>query len=599
MKRMHVMPFGAQLENGAARFRLWAPKCRSVELVLGRDADSRGVPMTARADGFHETTVAHLAAGTAYAFRVDDGAPVPDPASRANPWDVNGPSALVDPRAFEWPDARWRGRPWNEAVIYEMHVGTFTPEGTFAGATDKLDYLRDLGITAVEVLPIADFAGTRNWGYDGVLPFAPDAAYGTPEDFKRFVAEAHARGLMVILDVVYNHFGPEGNHLSRYAPQFFNPKHRTPWGDAINFDGEMNGPVRDFFVHNAAYWIEEFHLDGLRLDAVHAIMDDTGRHVVHDIAEAIRRAAHGDRFVHLILENDSNHAHFLARRPEPHATAQWNDDWHHAAHVLLTGEEDGYYADYAGRGAWFMGRAMAEGYAYQGDPSPFRHGEIRGEPSRGLPPDAMIDFLQNHDQIGNRALGDRLAALAKPEALRLGMAALLLQPAIPMLFQGEEMATRVPFLFFCDFHGDLAKAVRDGRRKEFASFARFVDPALREKIPDPNAERTFLDSKMRWDEVRTRSGELEHTRKLLAVRAREIAPRIPGARAGTFLVHGERALQVEWRFADGTRLAAAANFSDRPLEAFAPPSGTVIHTEGEAGHNRLGAWSGIWTIGRA
>jgi maltooligosyltrehalose trehalohydrolase len=596
---MHSMPFGAQLENGSARFRLWAPQCRSVDLVLGRDADERRVAMTPRADGFHETTVAHVDAGTAYAFRVDDGTPVPDPASRANPWDVNGPSALVDPRAFQWDDDGWRGRPWNEAVIYEMHVGTFTPEGTFAAATAKLDYLRELGITAIEVLPIADFAGTRNWGYDGVLPFAPDAAYGTPEDFKRFIAAAHARGLMVILDVVYNHFGPEGNHLSRYAPQFFNPKHKTPWGDAINFDGEMNGPVRDFFVHNAAYWIEEFHLDGLRLDAVHAIMDDTDRHVVNDIAQAIERAAHGGRFVHLILENDKNHAHFLARGPGPHATAQWNDDWHHAAHVLLTGEEDGYYSDYAGRGAWFMGRTMAEGYAYQGDPSPFRKGERRGEPSRDLPPDAMIDFLQNHDQIGNRALGDRLAALAKPEALRLGMAALLLQPAIPMLFQGEELATHVPFLFFCDFHGDLAKAVRDGRRKEFASFARFADPAMREKIPDPNAEQTFLDSKMRWDEVRTRAAELDHTRQLLAVRAREIAPRIPGARAGTFRIHGERGLEVQWRFADGTQLTVAANFADAPLEAFAPPPGEVIHAEGEAGHNRLGPWSGIWTLGKA
>jgi maltooligosyltrehalose trehalohydrolase len=598
MKRIHRMPFGAQLEGSRCRFRLWAPACESVTLELSEPRSSRALAMKRSADGFHELSVDGIAAGTPYAFRVKDGTVVPDPASRFNPRDANQPSVVVDPLAFDWSDDEWRGRPWNEAVIYEMHVGTFTPEGTFAGAVAKLDHLRDTGITAIEVLPLADFAGKRNWGYDGVLPFAPDAAYGKPEDFKRFVVEAHKRGLMVILDVVYNHFGPEGNYLSLYAPQFFNPKHQTPWGAAINFDGEMNPPVREFFVHNAAYWIEEYHLDGLRLDAVHAIMDDSDEHVVDDIAGAIQRAAQGTRPVHLILENDKNHAHFLEPRATPHATAQWNDDWHHAAHVLLSGEADGYYADYAGKGAWFMGRTLAEGYAYQGDPSPFRKGEKRGEPSRGLPPTAMIDFLQNHDQVGNRALGERLASLCKPEALRLGMAALLLGPGIPMLFQGEEYAATTPFLFFCDFQGELATAVREGRRKEFAAFERFSDPATREKIPDPNARATFEASKLRWEDLRNarHAASLEHTKKLLALRMRELAPRLAGAGAGAFRTHGERGLMVEWPLGGGARLRLAANFGDAPVEAMTPPAGRVIHTEGETGRDRFGPWSGIWTL---
>jgi malto-oligosyltrehalose trehalohydrolase len=549
-----------------------------------------------------------LAAGTPYAYLVDDKGPVPDPASRYNPWDVIGPSALVDPLAFEWDDDRWMGRPWHEAVVYEMHVGTFTHEGTFRAAIGKLDYLADLGITAIEVMPVADFAGRRNWGYDGVLPFAPDSAYGRPEDFKRFVNEAHSRGLMVLLDVVYNHFGPEGNHLSRYSPQFFNPAHQTPWGAAINFDGEHCRPVRDFFVHNALYWIEEFHLDGLRLDAVHAIMDDSPKHIVTEIAEAIAAGPGRTRRVHLVLENDGNQAHFLDRRAPAHATAQWNDDFHHAAHVLMAGESDGYYSDYAGKGTWYLGRTLAEGYAYQGDPSAFRKGEKRGEPSRALPPDAFVDFLQNHDQVGNRALGERLSVLAPPGALRLGAATLLLAPSVPMLFQGEEFAARTPFLFFCDFHGELAKAVREGRRKEFASFARFSDPAARERIPDPNADETFNASKIHWGEstLADHRAALELHRKLLAIRKRDIVPHVPGAsHEGKFAPIGERGVAVDWVLGDGARLHLRANFGDAPLSGVPPAAGEVLHTEGVVGNaspgrgGMLGPWSGAWTLERA
>jgi maltooligosyltrehalose trehalohydrolase len=599
------MPFGAELREGVARFRLWAPACRSVQLEIDRDERQRVLPMKAEDGGWHSLTVEavevdRLEAGLAYAFRVDDGPSVPDPASRFNPWDVNGPSALVDPGAFEWDDVQWTGRPWHEAVVYEMHVGTFTQEGTFRAAIGKLDYLVSVGVTAVEVMPVADFAGRRNWGYDGVLPFAPDAAYGKPEDFKRFVNEAHARGLMVLLDVVYNHFGPEGNHLSRYAPQFFNPAHQTPWGAAINFDGENARTVRDFFVHNATYWIDEYHLDGLRLDAVHAIMDDSPRHIVSEIAAAIARSPGRPRHVHLVLENDKNEAHFLDRRAAGHATAQWNDDFHHAAHVLLTGETDGYYVDYADRPAWRLGRTLAEGFAYQGDPSKLRKGERRGEPSAHLPPDAFIPFLQNHDQVGNRALGERLSVLATPEALRLGTATLLLAPSIPMLFQGEEFASRAPFLYFCDFHGELATAVREGRRKEFAAFARFSDAKAREQIPDPNDPETFNASKIRWGEA-TLAGHmqaLEHHRHLLAIRRREIVPHLPGTSAGgSFAAIGATGVSVDWELGDGARLHLRANFGAERLEGVPRPPGIVLHGEGESAQdNMLGPWSGIWTL---
>jgi maltooligosyltrehalose trehalohydrolase len=607
MKRMHAMPFGAELREGAARFRLWAPACEQVRVELDRDARRRELTMNAEPGGWHSLTVKGLAAGTPYAFLVDDKGPVPDPASRYNPMDVSGPSVLVDPAAFEWDDVEWSGRPWHEAVVYEMHVGTFTHEGTFRAAIGKLDYLLSVGVTAIEVMPVADFPGRRNWGYDGVLPFAPDSAYGKPEDFKRFVNEAHSRGIMVLLDVVYNHFGPEGNHLARYAPRFFNPAHQTPWGAAINFDGESCRPVRDFFVHNATYWIDEFHLDGLRLDAVHAIMDDSPKHIVIEIAEAIAKSPARSRHVHLVLENDRNEAHFLHRSSRVHATAQWNDDFHHAAHVLVTGETDGYYADYAGKGTWYLGRTLAEGYAYQGDPSAVRKGERRGEPSRGLPPDAFVDFLQNHDQVGNRAMGERLCVLAPLAAQRLATAALLLAPSVPMLFQGEEFASRTPFLYFCDFHGDLAKAVREGRRKEFASFARFSDPAARERIPDPNADETFHASKIHWGEA-TLAGPLaalEHHRLLLSIRKRDIVPHIPGrSHAGTFEAVGltgetlgQTGLAVDWVLGDGARLHLRANFGEGRLEGVARPAGIVLHGEGApAEGNTLGPWSGIWTL---
>ena len=594
MKHRHDMPFGARFGPEETRFRLWAPACERVRLELGRGSPLV-VEMQRDDAGWHEAAVKDVQRGAAYSFRVADDKPaVPDPASRANPWDVHAPSAVVDPEAYEWNDDEWRGRPWHEAVVYELHIGTFTPEGTFAAAIAHLDHLCDCGITALELLPLADFAGTRGWGYDGVLPFAPDASYGTPDDLKRLVDAAHARGLMVLLDVVYNHFGPDGNYLHAYAPRFFNERHQTPWGAAINFDGEDARTVRDFFVHNALYWIEEYRFDGLRLDAVHAIADDSPKHVVTEIAEAVARGPGRERHVHLVLENDANSASLLG---SGQATAQWNDDAHHALHVILTGERSGYYRDYADAPLRHLGRTLAEGFAYQGEASKHREGAARGEACGHLSLTAFVTFLQNHDQIGNRASGDRLIALAPQERLRLARAVMLLAPSVPMLFMGEEYGETAPFLYFCDFHGDLAHAVREGRRREFASFPEFADERAREAIPDPNAEGTFLESKLDWSRAEAPIGRriLAHHRELLALRAREIVPRIGKATRGRFELIGSAGLQVDWDLDDGSRLHLRANFGEAALGAGVPP-GRVIHTEGVFASGELGPWSAVWAL---
>jgi len=598
MRVRHEMPFGASYGEDATRFRLWAPGCEAVRLELGEPA--RFINMHAAGEGWHEAVVPGARPGEAYAYRVggEAGTLVPDPASRYNPWDANSPSAIVDPLAYDWQDAHWRGRPWHEAVVYEMHVGAFTPEGTYAAATGKLDHLVQTGITAIELLPLADFVGTRNWGYDGVLPFAPDAAYGRPDDLKRFVDAAHRRGLMVLLDVVYNHFGPEGNYLSLYAPQFFNAAHRTPWGAAINFDGDHSRTVRDFFIHNALYWIEEYRFDGLRMDAIHAIADDSPTHIVSEIAQALAQGPGRERHVHIVLENDANSARLLARADPPRATAQWNDDAHHAFHLLLTGESDGYYRDYADRPAWHLARTLAEGFSYQGEPSPHRDGQARGESSSHLPLEAFVPFLQNHDQVGNRAMGERLVTLAPPRALRLACATLLLAPSVPLLFMGEEFGAKTPFLYFCDFKGDLARAVRDGRRREFAAFARFADAGSTEMIPDPNDPGTFLDSKLDWEQLGARENAawLEHYRALLGLRARSIVPRIARGAHGSFSVTGETGVAIDWKLGDGSRLHLRANFGARPVLMKAA-AGTLLHFEGGTPQaDSMAGWSGAWTL---
>ncbi|MDB5730820.1 MAG: malto-oligosyltrehalose trehalohydrolase [Variovorax sp.] len=588
MKSLHAMPFGATvIEGGGVRFAFWAPDAERVWLERGTDAAPASHEMARTAEGWHLLELADARAGERYRYRLPDGLRVPDPASRCNPDDVHGPSQVVDPRTYRWRDGGWHGRPWHEAVVYELHVGTFTPEGSFAAARERLPELAELGITAIELMPLADFPGQRNWGYDGVLPFAPDASYGTPDDLKALIDAAHALGLMVLLDVVYNHFGPEGNYLHAYCTQFFNPLHATPWGPAINYDAARSRTVRDFFVHNALYWIEEFHFDGLRMDAVHAIRDDTQPDIVREICAALHAGPGRHRAVHVVLENELNQAGCLARGPDGAplvATAQWNDDLHHAAHVLATGETDGYYADYADAPVDRFGRALAEGFVYQGEPSRFRAGEARGEPSTHLPLAAFVSFLQTHDQVGNRAFGERIHALADPVLLRAAQACLLLSPHVPMFFMGEEFAASTPFLYFCDFEPALAAAVSQGRRGEFSRFAAFADQAARERIPDPNAESTFRASQLRWEE-RCESPHRERlatTRELLALRRRWLVPRLAAQRgAGRFWREGE-ALRVEWPLGGeaAARLHLLAHFGRDPLSGMKPPPGRTVYEVG-------------------
>jgi maltooligosyltrehalose trehalohydrolase len=576
------MPFGAELDGLVTRFRIWAPAADRVELLATDASASHEVLLASRDAGWFEATV-EVGAGARYAYRIDGGLVVPDPASRFNPDDVHGASRVVDAQAYEWRDASWRGRPWEEAVAYELHVGTFTREGTFAAVAQHFDHLLDLGVTAIELMPVADFPGRRNWGYDGALPFAPDASYGTPDDLKRLVDDAHTRGLMMFLDVVYNHFGPEGNYLHAYAPQFFDPGHRTPWGAAINFDGEGSRSVRDFFIHNALYWLEEFHFDGLRVDAVHAIADDSQPDFIDELTSTVRRHFGDSRHVHLVLENDRNEATRLVRASngQPrYATAQWNDDFHHALHALVSGERDGYYVDYTKRPLHCFARALAEGFVYQGEPSTFRGGAARGEPSANLPPTAFVTFAQNHDQVGNRALGERIHRLAEPEALRTALTCMLLAPSSPLLFMGEEFEASAPFLFFCDFEPELAQAVTKGRRAEFARFAKFRAPADRAAIPDPNAESTFTLSKIDWSERERPTGSrlLAFYRNCLAIRRDRVVPLIGAIESGgNCEVIAERVVRVRWPLRDGRGLVLLASFADETVQAIGA-AGEVLFT---------------------
>ncbi|MBP2299057.1 malto-oligosyltrehalose trehalohydrolase [Azospirillum picis] len=596
-RRSHAMPFGAEVQpDGSVRFSLWAPSAASVLLSL--EDGGPPLPMEDQGDGWYGLTTARAQAGSRYRFVLPDGLAVPDPASRYQPDDVHGVSEVIDPGVHAWADAAWTGRPWHETVLYELHVGTFTPAGTFLSAIERLDDLVELGVTAIELMPVADFPGARNWGYDGVLPYAPDSAYGRPEDLKTLVQEAHARGLMVFLDVVYNHFGPEGNYLHAFAGTFFTDRHKTPWGAAINVDGERSQPVRDFFIHNALYWLEEYHLDGLRLDAVHAILDDSDKHVLEELAERVHSHFQNRRHVHLVLENDANQARFLTRHGEGDPrwhTAQWNDDLHHCLHSAATGEDGGYYADYAHDPAR-LGRALAEGFAFQGDPSAYRDGERRGEPSAHLPPTAFVTFIQNHDQIGNRAFGERIAQIAPAEAVRAATLLYLLGPGIPMLFMGEEWASAKPFPFFCDFGDELAEAVRKGRAEEFAKFPEFQDPEARARIPDPTAPETAESAKLDW-EARSRpehAGWLDWYRRALAVRRTEIVPRLDGSPGGSssYEVVGGTAVKVCWTLGDGSRLHAFANLAKGPAAGFPEVTGRVLWTEGEGLQgDALAPWS--------
>ncbi|MCB8888893.1 malto-oligosyltrehalose trehalohydrolase [Vreelandella malpeensis] len=542
--------FGARVIDAAStRFTLWAPDATRVELLLdGREP----IAMEIDADGCARISAA-CGQGTRYRYRVvtQDGAlDVPDPAARAQSDGVHGWSLVIDPQRYAWRHADWPGRPWHETVLYELHAGAL---GGFEGVSIQLARLKALGITAIELMPIAAFPGARNWGYDGVLPYAVQASYGSPDELKALIDEAHGLGLMVFLDVVYNHFGPDGNYLHAYAKCFFREDVKTPWGSAIDF---RKPQVRRFFIDNALMWLFEYRLDGLRFDAVHAIGEQD---FLEELAETIRRATPAGRHVHLVLENEANHASLLAPAL---FDAQWNDDWHNVMHVLLTDEHEGYYADFTEHPTPRLARCLSEGFVYQGEPS--RHGTARGEQSGHLPPTAFVAFLQNHDQIGNRALGERLSVLADPDALAAATLLLLLSPMVPLLFMGEEWGSTRPFLFFTDHDDTLADAVREGRRAEFADFAAFKDDQARARIPDPNARESFDASIPDPDMsgVPAHREILERYRHLLALRHRHIVPRLDGARALGAEVLGDKAVLARWQLGDDTHLVIAVNLSD-------------------------------------
>lgn len=572
----HRMPFGAHLRaSGGVDFRLWAPAAHTAAVLL-QCADNEGPPVSVAAHrthgGWWHVHAAEASAATRYQWHIDGRLQVPDPAARQAPQGPHGLCQVTDPAAYAWHRKDWHGRPWQELVFYELHVGTFTPAGTYAAAEAELPRLAALGFTAIELMPLATFGGDWGWGYDGVLPFAPHPAYGTPDDLKHFVDAAHALGLCVFLDVVYNHFGPDGNYLSAYAPAFFSTTHDSPWGPALNFDGEGSPIVRSFFVHNALYWIEEFHFDGLRLDAVHAIVDGSHPHILDAISAPVRELAHATgRHVHLVLENEKNQTAWLAAPPGARAAydAQWNDDFHHALHVALTGEQHTYYAKFARDPMALLARVLTRGFA-------FPHGRAATEEDPPVPLTSLVHFLGNHDQVGNRAFGERLAALVPEPAAELALLLVLLTPATPMVFMGDEFGATTPFLYFAHWEGELRDAVRAGRQNEFSHAA----PDGR-TLPDPCAPATLAASRLDWVESELPAGRLRSAllQRALEVRRAWIEPRAAHWQAADHAAErvGTHGLRIGWSCGPGQRWWLEANLGPTALPSVpAAPSGTTV-----------------------
>jgi maltooligosyltrehalose trehalohydrolase len=554
------LDIGAEVtEQGSTRFRVWAPKARTVALRMKSGKRTGDIPLHKEDDGFFSGVVEDVADGDRYLYLLDNEAKRPDPASRYQPEGVHGVSQVVDPRLFPWHDQGWTGIPLQEHVIYELHVGTFTREGTFEALIPLLGYLKELGITAVELMPVAQFPGGRNWGYDGVCPFAPQNSYGGPDGLKRLIDACHARGMAVILDVVYNHLGPEGNYLHGFGP-YFTDRYRTPWGDAVNFDGPDSDPVRHYFISNALYWITEYHIDALRLDAIHAIYDFSALHILRELGEAAHRQGEAlGRRVHVIAESGLNDIRVIIS-PESGGyglDAQWNDDFHHALRTLLTGERTGYYSDF---GLFsHLVKGFEEGFVLSGEYSAYRR-RRHGCSSAGIPPGKLVVFSQNHDQVGNRMRGERPGEHLSVQQLKLAAATVLLSPYVPLLFMGEEYGESAPFPFFVS-HGDaeLVESVRRGRLEEFAAFTRQGSP------PDPQSEATFLSAKL--DQEQRHLGEhramFDFYRELIRMR-RECAPLASLSREGMQVVacEEERVLVVS-RSADNCRMFCLFNYSDQ------------------------------------
>jgi maltooligosyltrehalose trehalohydrolase len=580
------LPVGAErAPDGGVHFRVWAPARDRVEvLILPHDGgDPHAVPLERDADGYHTGHVAEADVGTRYRYRLDGGDAFPDPASRWQPEGPHGPSEVVDPSAFRWSDAGWRGVAPERHVLYELHVGTFTPDGTWAAAAGKLEHLAALGVTTLEVLPIAQFPGRFNWGYDGVGLYAPAHQYGTPDDVRRFVDRAHALGLAVILDVVYNHLGPDGNYLAQFGP-YFNPAHRTDWGDAINFDGTDSGGVREFFAANAGYWVDEFHLDGLRLDATHAIVDDSPRHVLAEIGERARAAAPG-RQVYLVNENERQDAR-LVRPPAAGGyglDAIWNDDWHHSAIVALTGRDEAYFSDHRGTAREFVAAARY-GFLFQGQWYRWQR-QRRGTPSLDLAPWRFVHFLENHDQVANVGFGERPRLQSNPARWRALTALLLLGPQTPMLFQGQEFGASARFVYFADHNPELARLVHEGRFRELRQFPSLALDEAQQHLPVPHDPHSFARSKLDWGETERHRTLFDLHRDLLRLRRDD--PVLSTPRTGVGYAPGgfDACTLTDWAFLlryfgdDGddrllvVNLGRALHLDPAPAPLLAPPLG--------------------------
>jgi maltooligosyltrehalose trehalohydrolase len=574
---------GAWLSGDGARFRLWAPTREAVELIL--EGPGTVHRLDKQEDGTFAGLLPGVRAGDRYRYRVDGRGPFPDPASRFQPEGVHGPSEVVDGQTFRWTDSGWTGIALEDLVLYELHVGTFTPAGTYAGVVDRLPYLRDLGVTAIELLPLGDFPGERNWGYDGVAPFAPARGYGRPDDLRRLVDEAHRHRLAVLLDVVYNHFGPDGAYVGQFSPHYFSARKPTPWGAALNLDGDHARGVREFLIENALHWVHEYHLDGLRLDATHALRDEGARHVLVEMQSRLRASARERRLL-LIAEDNRNRPRLV--RPEAEGgyglDAQWSDDFHHQLRRILAGDHEGYYADYRGSVA-DLAKTVRDGWLYRGEYSVYRKQDW-GEDPAGLSPRRFVFYLQNHDQVGNRAHGERLHHEIDSAAWRAASVLLLTAPEVPLLFMGQEWSAPSPFLFFTDHHERLGARIGEGRRKEFSDFAAFAEPAVRERIPHPQDPETFRRSRLDWP--RLEQPPHAATRRLYGalLRLRRGEPLLRAATWEGFDARalGEEGLVLERR-GDGGRVVVLVRLKgDGPLAAPAPagePWEVLLTTEDE------------------
>lgn len=553
------MPFGANVVEGGVRFAVWAPKATRVDVEILGGGSARRWRLAPQDDGVFAGFVAGVSSGARYLFCLDDGPGYPDPWSRSQPDGVHGPSEVVDPSAFRWTDARWRGVEREQLTIYEVHVGTYTSEGTFGALARELPEIQRLGVTAVEIMPVAEFPGRRNWGYDGVCLYAPSHVYGGGDALKNLVDTAHRLGMAVILDVVYNHLGPDGNYLGVYSDDFFTDRYTTPWGDALNYDGPNCQHVRAFVVQNACYWLREFHLDGLRLDATHAIFDHSPTPLLAEIADAIHAEIGSRRRVYLFAEDERNDVALIRPRSAGGMGFDgiWADDFHHATHTLLTGEREGYYVDYDGS-AQALARTIDDGLLYQGQQSAFR-GSPRGTKVADEPATSFVFCIENHDQVGNRAFGERLNHLVDRDEYAVASTLLLLAPEIPLLFMGQEFAASSPFLYFTDHSAELGRLVTAGRRREFARFSAFADEAARERIPDPQAEETFRRSKLILDERQRNADVYNLYHRLLWLRRSDPVFRQPDRRRAKSEALGERCVIVR-RWAGARRRLILANF---------------------------------------